>query len=198
MFDFTRVGHPFVSQDVTITPVTYGGSLGKSKLEQMYSAYASAAMTTFDERLTGRLEVLQQVLNIRDKKAEGIAQKLMMKNLMKMLKDGGEGGTEGMAEMLAAMGGGGAGFPGMGDLGEGEDVSPEELKQSVEMMKQLIESGSVSKEELEIVKKQFQEAYGSDISELIAAADNDDVGNELGEDGKELLNLFKDVLGEGK
>jgi len=157
-------------------------------------------MSTFDDKLTGRLEVLQQVLNIRDTKAEGIAQKLMMKNLMKMMKDGGEGGAEGMAEMLAALGGGGggAGFPGMGELGEGEDISPEELKQSVEMMKQLIESGSVSKEELEMVKKQFQEAYGTDISELITAADNDDVSNELGEDGKELLKLFKDVLGDDK
>ena len=192
-----------VAKDVEIKPVTYEGTLSKSKLEQMYGAYAKKAMMSFNEEASGRLETLQQVFNISDKKAESVANKVMMKNLMKMMKDGGdEGGMEGMAEMLASMGGDNAleglegMMKGMGDTGE--DISSEDLKQSVKVMKQLVDSGSVSKEELDLVRKQFKEAYGTDISELIAAADSEDVSGELGDDGKELLELFKDVLGEDK
>jgi len=194
-----------VAENVTINPVTYGGTLGKKQLEAMYSAYATTSMLSMDEKASDRLETLQQVFSIRDKKAEGIQQKVMMKNLMKMMKEGENGeGMEGMAEMMAAMGGGdekgmadmlsGLGGAGMGE--DGEDISPEELKQSVEMMKQLIDSGSISKEELDLVRKQFKDTYGADISELVKAADGADVGDDLGEDGKELLELFKTVLGD--
>ena len=148
-----------------------------------------------------RVDILQQVFNIKDKKAEGIAQKVMMKSLMSAMKDGGEGGMEGLAEMMGGLGG----MEGLGDManmpGFGDpnaELSPEEIKQSVTMMKQLVESGQISKEEVQLVKQQFQEAYGADIEDLIAAADNGEMGDELGEDGKELLDLFKTVLDEGK
>eukprot|EP00559_Dactyliosolen_fragilissimus_P007685 CAMPEP_0184859220 /NCGR_PEP_ID=MMETSP0580-20130426/4216_1 /TAXON_ID=1118495 /ORGANISM="Dactyliosolen fragilissimus" /LENGTH=946 /DNA_ID=CAMNT_0027355721 /DNA_START=1 /DNA_END=2841 /DNA_ORIENTATION=- len=183
-----------VAEGVTITPVTYGGTLGKSKLEKMFGIYASSMMTNFDGGVTqDRVDTLQQVLNINDKRAEGLVQKTMMKSLMNMMKDGGKGmegmeGMEGLSEMMAAMGGDGAdgGFPGLGGL-DGGDVSPEELKQSVSMMKDLVDSGSVSKEELDLVRSQFKEVYGSDISDLIKEADQKGAAEELGKDGKELL-----------
>ena len=189
-----------VADGVTITPVTYGGTLSKSKLEKMFTVYASSIMTTMDGSVTqDRADTLQQVFNISDKKAEGMIQRGMMKNLMNMMKDGeglegmeGMEGMEGLSEMMAAMGGG-DGMPGLGSDGE---VSPEELKQSVAMMKDLVESGSVSKEELDLVRKQFQDVYGSDINDLIKDAEADESGEELGEDGKELLDLFKTILKE--
>merc|ERR1712129_354497 len=110
---------------------------------------------------------------------------------------GGEGGDmAGLSEMMAAMGGadGGAGMPGFG--GEGEELSEEDVKQSVAMMKQLVDSGSVTKEEIKLVKEQFKEAYGEDIEDLIKQADSGDADDELGDDGKELLDLFKTVLKE--
>ena len=190
-----------VADGVTITPVTYGGTLGKSKLEQMFAIYASSMMTSFDGSVTqDRVDTLQQVFNISDKKAEGLIQKNMMKNLMNMMKNGGEGmegmeGMEGLSEMMAAMGGAdGMGIPGLGGL-DG-DISEEELKQSVAMMKELVDSGSVSKEELDLVRSQFKEAYGSDITDLIKEADKEGASDELGEDGKELLDLFKTILKE--
>jgi len=92
------------------------------------------------------------------------------------------------------------GMEGMGDMpGFGDpnaELSPEEIKQSVTMMKQLVESGQISKEEVALVKQQFTEAYGANIEDLIAAADSGDMEGELGEDGKELLELFKTVLDE--
>lgn len=103
---------------------------------------------------------------------------------------GGMEGMEGMEEMMAAMGGMG------GDMPDGEDISPEQLKASVKMMKELIDSGSVSKEELALVREQFKTMYGSDINELIKAADEEGGADELGEDGAELLELFKEILKE--
>merc|ERR1712127_368508 len=135
----------------------------------------------------------------------GIGQKVMMKSLMGAMKDGGGegGGMEGLAEMMGAMGGaeggmpGGMppGMPGMGGDPE-QELTPEEIKQSVGMMKELVESGTITKDEVALVKKQFQEAYGADISDLIKAADSGEMGDDLGKDGKDLLDLFKTVLGE--
>lgn len=193
-----------VADGVAITPVTYGGTLGKSKLEQMFAIYASSMMSSLDGSVTqDRIDTLQQVFNINDKKAEGLIQKKMMSNLMEMMKNGdglegmmeGMGGMEGMeglSEMMGAMGGEG-GLPGMGADGE---ISPEELKQSVKMMKELVDSGSVSKDDLKLVRKQFEEMYGSDINDLIKEADEEGAAAELGEDGEELLDLFKTILKE--
>jgi len=190
-----------VAAGVIINPVTYGGNLGKKKLEQMFTIYGSSTMTSLDGSVTqDRVDTLQQVFNINDKKAEGLIQKAMLKNLMSMMKDGGGEGMEGMEGMegLAEMMGGGGGLEGlegMPGFGEG-DISEEDLKQSVSMMKELVESGNVSKDELDLVRKQFQDLYGSDINELITAADKEGAGEELGEDGKELLDLFKTILKE--
>lgn len=194
-----------VASGVTITPVTYGGKLSKSKLEKMFGIYSGSLMSSFMsddvDTTQDRVDTLQQVFDISDKKAEGIAQKVMMKSLMGAMKDGGSGeggGMEGLADMMKAMGGeegvDGAGMPGFGD--PNAELSPEDIKQSVTMMKELVESGSITKEEVELVKQQFQEAYGADITDLIAAADSGDMDNDLGDDGKELLDLFKTVLKE--
>ena len=192
-----------VAEGVTITPVTYGGNLGKKQLEQMFSVYSSAMMTMLGTEsgsavTQDRVDTLQQVFNINDKRAEGLIQKSMMKNLMKMMKDGPEGGgMEGLSEMLGSMGGEGGEFPGLEGLagmGGDEELSPEELKQSVSMMKELVDSGSVSKEELSMVRQQFKEVYGTDIKEMIEAADQDGAGDDLGAEGKELLDLFKTIL----
>ena len=192
-----------VAEGVTITPVTYGGNLGKKQLEQMFSIYSSAMMTMLGTEsgsavTQDRVDTLQQVFNINDKRAEGLIQKSMMKNLMKMMKDGPEGGgMEGLSEMLGSMGGEGGGFPGLEGLagmGGDEELSPEELKQSVSMMKELVDSGSVSKEELAMVRQQFKEVYGTDIKEMIEAADKEGAGDELGAEGKELRDLFKTIL----
>jgi hypothetical protein len=187
-----------VAENVSITPVTYGGNLSKGKLEEMFTIYATSMMTSMDGSVTqDRIDTLQQVFNINDKKAEGLVQKGMMKNLVKMMKDGPEGmegmeGMEGLSEMMASMAGAGGGMPGFED----GDISPEQLKQSVEMMKELIGSGSISKEELDLVREQFKQMYGSDISELIKAADEEGGAEELGKDGQELLELFKTILKE--
>ena len=146
-----------------------------------------------------RVDTLQQVFSIKDKKAEGIAQKIMMKNLMSSMKDGEGGGMEGLAEMMKGfegMEGMEGGFPGMGD--PNAELSPEDIKQSVSMMKELVESGQITKEEVALVKQQFKEAYGSDIEDLIKEADSGDMEGDLGDEGKELLDLFKKVLDEDK
>jgi hypothetical protein len=47
-----------------ITPVTYGGTLGKAKLEQMYSKYAVSGMMMMDENFSARFGLLQDVFSI--------------------------------------------------------------------------------------------------------------------------------------
>ena len=102
---------------------------------------------------------------------------------------------EGMEEMMKAMGGmegmeGLAGLPGMGD----EELTPEQLKESVTMMRNLVESGQVSKEEMTQVKEMFKTAYGMDMEELINNADSAEVKEQLGDDGEELIEMFKIIL----
>ena len=191
------------TQGAVITPVTYGGTLGNKKLEQMYSKYAGGTLSLMDTNAQDRLDTLQQLFKLSDKKAEGLTQKVMMKNLMKLMKDGGEGGMEGMPgmkEMMEAMGGEGgldalSGLGGLGGMGEGGDISPEDLKQTISMMQELLESGQVSKEELKMIREEFKKTNGVDLTELIQAAEG--MGDEeLGNEGKELLDLFKKVLGD--
>ena len=57
-----------------------------------------------------------------------------------------------------------------------------------------MESGSISKEEIALVKDQFGEVYGTDINKFLQEAEGEE--ENLDDDGKELLNLFKDVLKE--
>ncbi|KAL3801473.1 hypothetical protein HJC23_000911 [Cyclotella cryptica] len=190
-----------VAKDVTIKPVTYGGNLKKKELEQMFSIYAGSSMMSLVGGGTSqdRVDTLQLVFDISDKKAEGLMQKHMMKMMMNLMKDGGKGmegmmegmpGMEGMEDMMKAMGG----MPGMPGL-DG-DLSPEDLKQTVKMMKDLMDSGQVSQEELAEIRKQFKDMYGSDISDLIKQADKEGAGAGMGEDERELLDMFKRILGE--
>ena len=190
-----------VASDVTIKPVTYGGSLKKKDLEKMFSIYAGSSMMSMDGSVTqDRVDTLQLVFGITDKKAEGLMQKHMMKMMMNLMKDGGKGlegmegmpGMEGMEDMMSALGGGGMpGMPGM----DGE-MSPEDLKQTVGMMKELMDSGAVSEEELAEVRNQFKEMYGSDIADLIKKADEEGAGEAMSDDERELLGMFKTILGE--
>eukprot|EP00579_Thalassiosira_antarctica_P005119 CAMPEP_0201884950 /NCGR_PEP_ID=MMETSP0902-20130614/17641_1 /ASSEMBLY_ACC=CAM_ASM_000551 /TAXON_ID=420261 /ORGANISM="Thalassiosira antarctica, Strain CCMP982" /LENGTH=919 /DNA_ID=CAMNT_0048413971 /DNA_START=32 /DNA_END=2791 /DNA_ORIENTATION=- len=195
-----------VAEDVTIKPVTYGGKLRKKDLEQMFSVYSSSSMMG-GEATQDRIDTLQLVFAITDKKAEGLMQKHMMKTMMNLMKDGGKGmegmpGMEGMEEMMAAMGGGGPGgmpgmegMPGMPGM-DGGEMSPEDLKQTLGMMKELMDSGQVSDEELVEVRKQFKEMYGSDISDLIKKASDEGAEAGMTDDEKELTDLFKQILGE--
>jgi hypothetical protein len=197
-----------VAEDVTIKPVTYGGSLRKKDLEQMFSVYAGSSMMSLDALAGGgssqdRVDTLQLVFGITDKKAEGLMQKHMMKMMMNLMKDGGKGlegmegmpGMEGMEEMMKMMGGeGGMGMPGMPGM-DGE-MSPEDLKQTLGLMKELMDSGQVSDEELAEVRKQFKEMYGSDISDLIKKASEEGADGGMSEDEAELLDMFKRILGE--
>jgi hypothetical protein len=187
-----------LTQDITIKPVTYGGTLRKKDLEQMFSIYGGSSMLSLDGSGSSqdRVDTLQLVFGITDKKAEGLMQKHMMKMMMNLMKDGGKGlegmpGMEGMEEMMKAMGGGIPGMPGM----DGE-MNPEDLKQTLGMMRDLMESGQVSKEELGEVRKQFREMYGSDISDLIKKASEEGAAEDMTDDERELLDLFEQILGD--
>jgi hypothetical protein len=187
-----------IAEGVVITPVTYGGDLGKGKLEQMYSAYSVSGMTnmaSMDADFENRVSLLQDVFMINDKKAEGLMTKALQKNMMEMMKSGE--GMEGMEEMMKGMGmeggmeglAGGGGLPGMA---EGEEPSPEQLKEMLKALKELKDSGSIPESELEEVKKQFRDAFGSSIDDVMKEADNNE--GDLGNQDKELLDLMKSIL----
>jgi len=185
---------PFLSEGVSIKPVTYCGTLGKGKLEQLYATYGTAAMTS-PEVTDDRVDMFRELFEIKEKRAEGLLQKKMMASLFKMMKDPEAMeemmGGEGMEEMMKAMGGmeGLAGLPGMD-----EELTPEQLKESVTMMKNLVESGQVTKEEMIQVKDTFKTAYGMDMEEIIENADSDEVKEQLGDDGEQLIEMFKIIL----
>jgi len=195
-----------VAGETAIEPVVYQGSLGSKKLEQMYKKYIGANIMTMDDKQQERNDRLQAVFSIKDSKAQGMVQKIMMKKAMKMMKGmkGKEGDMEGMAEMMKEMGMGDMsegdmaemmkGMGGMGGMGDGSPPSPEELKESIKMMKELVDNDMVSPEELEQVKKEFRKSMGTDIEELIRMAEEQERSGELDGEGKELLDLFKQVL----
>jgi len=192
--DFGAQLYEDLFNDYVISPVTYSGALSKSKLENLFSTYATAQMTNFDSGLANnqdRIDTLQRVFNIPDKRAEGLLQKTLMKNFMTMMKDGGDSDGGAMAEMMKGLAGADGSFPGQ-DGSNNADVNPEDIQQSIKLMKELMESGSISKEEIALVKDQFSEVYGTDINKFLQEAEGEE--DNLDDDGKELLNLFKDVL----
>lgn len=169
-----------------------------------------------------RSDQLRAVFDISEKKAEKISSKVMMSSMMDMLRGKGDGGgledmmknmeemmggEEGMKEMMESMGGE-AGMEDMaksmgldmdalsGGIPNMEDINPEELKQSVKMMKELVASGQIGDEQIASIKEEFKKQFGEDIDAVYAKAeqDKDGIRDELGEDGAELLELFKNVL----
>jgi len=180
-----------IADGVDIVPVTYGGNISKSKLEQMYSTYAMSGMSdmsSMDDKFDDRVSLLQDVFQINPKKAEGLMMKAMQNNMMEMMKSGKM--PDGMEDMMSGMGDmGGMGMPGMGD---GEEPDPEQLKEMLRALKDLKDSGSLPESELAEVRNQFKEAFGSSIDDIMKGAD--DSGDELGVQDKELLDLMKDIL----
>mmetsp|Transcript_40749 Transcript_40749/g.45934 ORF Transcript_40749/g.45934 Transcript_40749/m.45934 type:complete len:875 (+) Transcript_40749:155-2779(+) len=178
-----------IADGVDIVPVTYGGDISKKKLEKMYSTYAVSGMmdmSSIDEKFDDRVSLLQDVFQISPKKAEGLMTKAMQKNMMEMMKSGEM--PDGMEDMMKGMDGMG-GLPGMEG---GEEPNPEQLKEMLRALKDLKSSGSVPESEINEVKKQFKEAFGSSIDELMKNAS--DGGEELGEVDQELLDLMKSIL----
>ena len=92
-------------------------------------------------------------------------------------------------DMMKGMGGmDGMGLPGM----DGEEPDPEQLKEMLRALKDLKDSGALPESELVEVRKQFKEAFGSSIDDIMKGAD--EAGGELGTQDKELLDLMKDIL----
>ena len=188
-----------IAKDVVIKPVTYGGDLSKSKLEQMYSTYTVSGMVGMfggsdggaepSDDFDSRVALLQDVFEINEKKAEGLMMKAVQKNMMEMMKDGK--GMEGMEEMLGGMEGmeGLAGMPGMGEDGEGPN--PEQLKEMLTSLKEMKESGSIPPDEFDEVKQQFKEAFGSSLEDVVKDTEAE---GELDPLDKELLDLMKAIM----
>lgn len=183
-----------IAGGVVIQPVTYGGSLGRSKLEQMYSEYAGSAMFDLEnlpDDFDGRVSLLQDVFEIPDKKAEGLAMRAMQKNMAEAMKDPKKmeemqemmKGMEGMEGMEGLMGGGGL---------DGESPDPEQLKTMLRSLKELKESGSIPPDEFEKVKKEFKNTFGTSIDDIVKEANSG--GEELNETDQELLDLMKAIM----
>eukprot|EP00977_Amphora_coffeiformis_P018525 scaffold6562_cov163-Amphora_coffeaeformis.AAC.12 len=174
-----------VAGDATIKPVVYEGTLSKSKLEQMYSAYAASGMMDMEnlsDDFDSRVNLLQDVFQINEKKAEGLMMKAMQKQMMEMMKD-----PKGMEEMMKGMGG----MEGLGDMaglmgGNGEDLDTEQLMAMMRELKGAKDRGEISKEDLESVKSMFKETFGSGIEGIDEST--------LTDEDKEVLKVMKDIL----
>lgn len=201
--------HVNSNQGATITPVTYGGRLPKSKLEQMFGRYAAAGMMQMASNLDNRMNLLRFVFNINEKKAEGVVMRATTKMAMGMLKTeegkqqmqemaqnmmGGEG-MEGMAEMMQMMGGEGmgdlAGLMGGADGGAVPDVA--QLTEMLSSFKAMKDSGAIPPEELETLRKEFKNQLGTSVDELMEQAKAG--GEALSPEEEKLLNLMNDILG---
>jgi hypothetical protein len=184
-----------IADGVLIKPVTYGGDLSKSKLEQMFATYACSAgfgmamgEATVPDDFESRVSLLRDVFQINEKKAEGLMMKAMQKNMMQMIKDGK--GMEGMEEMMKNMEGM-DGLTGM-DWANGEGPNPEQLKEMLVGLKQMKDSGSILPQDFEEVKKQFQVAFGASMEDAIREADANE--QEMSATDKEIVQLLKEIM----
>lgn len=153
----------------------------------MFRAYAVS-----DEAEQGKVSLLQSVFDISDRKMEGIMMKDMQKKMMDMIKgmkDGGGEMTPEMEEMMKTMGGGLEGMGGLDGMGE---PSPEEAKEMLTQLKQMKDSGMLPKEELEQVRKEFENMFGSGMDEIMAKADEEEA--TLSPEEKEVMDLMKSIL----
>jgi flagellar biosynthesis GTPase FlhF len=173
-----------VAESVTIKPVVYEGTLSKSKLEQMFSTYAASGMSNLDdlpEDFDSRVNLLQDVFQISEKKAEGLMMKAMQKQMMEMMKD-----PKKMEEMMSSMGG----MEGMADLmggGEnGEGIDTEQLMAMMRDLKAAKDRGEISQKDLESVRSMFKEAFGSSIDSIDES--------EVSDEDREVLAAMKEIL----
>ncbi|CAM9331492.1 unnamed protein product [Chrysoparadoxa australica] len=174
-------------------PIRYNGSLRKGKLEDLFRAYSKNAMKAMGQNpeAMGQVDRLQDVLDIKASKANSISQKVMMDALMGMMKDGGEGmeGMEGLASMLGDMGGASAGgLPGMP-----QDMDPETMKQQMAEFKSMVQSGNISKEEVEELRKMYKD-MGMDIDSMVR--DVSAGGESMDAESTEMLGLLQGLLQE--
>jgi hypothetical protein len=182
-----------VAEGIVITPVTYGGDLAKSKLEQMYGTYAFSGILEVEQPdMVDRIDLLRNVFSINEKKAEGIVMKATQKNMMEMMKN-----PEGMEELQKMMGGmmGGEGMEGLdgllgGDNGEGPNL--EQLKEMLTQLKIMKDAGTIPPQELATVRQQFKESFGSSIDEIVSQAATDK--DAMSSADRELLDLMKEIL----
>ncbi|GKY98279.1 hypothetical protein MPSEU_000785500 [Mayamaea pseudoterrestris] len=169
-----------VADGVVIAPVTYEGDLGRGKLESLYSAYAGSMMSNPKDDFDSRLQSLQDIFKISDKKAEGLMMSAVQKNMMEMMKNGEK--MEGMEEMMASMGSM-AGVDGL-NLEDG-NYDLDKVKQMLLGAKQLKDSGAFSKDDLANIKKEFDQTFGATMEEM---------ANPLDAETKEILELMKSIF----
>ena len=188
-----------IAGGVRIQPVTYGGTLSRSKMEQMYSEYAGSG-TLFDlenvpDDFGARVSLLQDVFEIPDKKAEGLTMRAMQKGMVEAMKDPKKmeemqdmmknmGGMEGMEDMAGLLGEDGLDGDGLPDI--------EQVKKMLRSLKELKDSGSITDADFEKVKRDFEASFGSSLDEVVKEAGSGDDG--LTETDKELLDLMKGIM----
>jgi hypothetical protein len=183
-----------IADGILIKPVTYGGDLSKSKLEQMFATYACSTgfamgdAAAVPDDFEARVSLLRDVFEINEKKAEGLIMKATQKNIMQMVKDGK--GMAGMEEMMKNMGGM-DGLAGM-DWANGEDPNPEQIKEMLVAMKQMKDAGSFPPQDFEEVKKQFHVAFGASMEDAIREADANE--QEMSATDKEIVQLLKEIM----
>lgn len=176
-----------VAGEAIIKPVVYEGSLSKSKLEQMYSAYAASGMMDMEnlsDDFDSRVNLLQDVFQISEKKAEGLMMKAMQNQMMEMMKD-----PEGMENMMKGMGG----MEGLGDMaglmggGEGGPMdNPEQVMTILRQLKDAKDRGDISNTDLEGVKELFKNSYGSSLDDLDTS--------KFSESDIEVLQVMKEIM----
>ena len=105
-----------------------------------------------------------------------------MEEMQEMIK--GMGDMEGKGDMAGLMGGGGVDGDGMPDT--------DQLKTMLRTLKELKDSGSITPEDFEAVKKDFKASFGSSIDEVVKEASAGD--ETLNETDKELLDLMKAIM----
>jgi hypothetical protein len=177
-------------------PIRYNGSCRRGKLEDLFKLYAVKSLTADSLGGSSRLDQLQDLFSIKDSKANGITQKVLMDSVMKMMKEGGGEGLPDMSGMMEGLGGmfpggqgGGGGAP--GGPGMMPDIDPKEMAAQMNEFKEMVKSGNVSEEEVKALRSMYKE-MGMDIDDMCRMADSSMAA--LDPEAKEMFRLLKGLL----
>jgi len=181
--------------------VVYEGKAKSRKLERLYSECLGLASSdllamaaqmgglgeeTANESSTSALELHQveplwPLLKIREERAGRMMQEMMQREMKKMMSGDGPFSLNPDAG---------------GKDGAGPEMSKEQMKEYMEMMEMMIDSGQMPEKEINKLKKQFSDSLGMPVDEVLRR--KDELKTQLPPEGVEMLDLVERLFDPNK
>lgn len=165
-------------------PIKYNGDAKKKALEDLFERITrDVLMSPENNEAVQRQTRLKDVLGLKESKVQAIEQKALMDLVQNMMKEGG-GDASGLAGLMQGMGGG---MPG-GAMPDGP-----EMKAQMEDFKKMVKDGTVTREEVDELRKMYKD-MGMDIDSMVKDASGAE--SQMDPDTAEMFTLLRGMLSQ--